>query len=115
MVNGVLLENGQRKTSIRVKTANANILRLRDAIDEHDVTSPLTQVYYTSQCIVAGALDANDVGPILADNIQKSAAECETRGIDTDEILALAEQKEFYALMRILSPVVRSPQRTPTR
>jgi flagellar protein FlbT len=58
LVNGVILQNGERATRLRVRTAGASILRLRDAIHPEQAKTPLERVYYVAQLAVAGAADA---------------------------------------------------------
>ena len=49
MINGVVVENGDRKARLRVKTDGAHILRLRDAMKPEDATTPLKRAYYIAQ------------------------------------------------------------------
>lgn len=39
LINGVLIENGDRNTRLRVKTEGAHILRLKDALNPEEATS----------------------------------------------------------------------------
>ena len=52
MINGVIVENGDKKTRLRVKTEGAHILRLKDAIRPEDATTPLKRAYYVAQMTV---------------------------------------------------------------
>ncbi|WP_339950061.1 flagellar biosynthesis repressor FlbT [uncultured Albimonas sp.] len=54
MVNGVVMENGPRRTRINILTPEANVLRLRDAIHPHEVTTPVRRVCYVAQLVLAG-------------------------------------------------------------
>ena len=44
LINGVVLENGDRRARISVKTPHANILRLRDAIHPGDAVTPVSRI-----------------------------------------------------------------------
>ena len=44
LINGVVVQNGDRKTRLRVKTDGAAILRLRDAIHPEEVNTPVRRV-----------------------------------------------------------------------
>ena len=44
MINGVLVENGERNTRLRVKTEGANILRLKDALRPEEATTPVARL-----------------------------------------------------------------------
>ena len=44
LVNGAVLENGDRRGRLSVLTPNANILRLKDAIHPSEAKTPVTQI-----------------------------------------------------------------------
>jgi len=54
LVNGVVVENGDRRTRVSILTPDANILRLRDAIHPEDATTPVRRVCYIMQLILSG-------------------------------------------------------------
>ncbi|EAR50743.1 flagellin synthesis repressor protein FlbT, putative [Oceanicola granulosus HTCC2516] len=54
LVNGAVIENGERRSRLSILTANANILRLRDAIRPDEVTTPVRRVCYIAQLMLAG-------------------------------------------------------------
>lgn len=58
MINGVVMENGDRRTRLNVLTADANVLRLRDAIHPEDANTPVRRVCYIAQLVLAGEADA---------------------------------------------------------
>lgn len=58
LINGVVIENGSRSNKIAIKTPNANVLRLRDAIHPDSVRTPVTRACYTAQLIITGDIDA---------------------------------------------------------
>ncbi len=58
LVNGVVLENGDRRAKLNIRTENAHILRLRDAIHPNDANTPVRRVCYIAQMILAGEADA---------------------------------------------------------
>lgn len=58
MINGVVMENGDRRTRLNVLTANANVLRLRDAIHPGEANTPVRRVCYIAQLVLAGEADA---------------------------------------------------------
>lgn len=57
MINGVVMENGDRRTRLNVITPDANVLRLRDAIRPDDANTPVKRVCYVAQMILAGEAD----------------------------------------------------------
>ncbi|MEX0969298.1 MAG: flagellar biosynthesis repressor FlbT [Paracoccaceae bacterium] len=57
MINGVVMENGDRRTRLNVLTADANVLRLRDAIHPDEANTPVRRVCYIAQLVLAGEAD----------------------------------------------------------
>ena len=58
LINGAVIENGDRRSRLSVVTPNANILRLRDAIHPEEVTTPVRRVCYIAQLVLSGDADA---------------------------------------------------------
>lgn len=60
LINGAVIENGDRRSRLNIVTPNANILRLRDAIHPGEVTTPVRRVCYVAQLVLSGDADAAD-------------------------------------------------------
>lgn len=54
LVNGAVIENGDRRSKLSILTPNANILRLRDAIRPDEATTPVRRVCYAGQLVLSG-------------------------------------------------------------
>ncbi len=54
MINGAVIENGDRRTRLNVLTPNANVLRLRDAIHPDEANTPVRRICYIAQLLLAG-------------------------------------------------------------
>lgn len=54
LVNGAVIENGDKRSRLAILTPNANILRLRDAIHPHEVNTPVRRVCYIAQLVLSG-------------------------------------------------------------
>lgn len=54
LINGAVIENGDRRSRLSIMTPNANILRLRDAIHPDEVTTPVRRVCYVAQLVLSG-------------------------------------------------------------
>jgi len=54
MVNGVVLQNGERRSNIVIVSEDVNVLRLKDAIHPEDVKTPVSRVCYIAQLVLAG-------------------------------------------------------------
>lgn len=54
LVNGAVIENGDRRSRLAILTPNANILRLRDAIRPGEANTPVRRVCYIAQLVLSG-------------------------------------------------------------
>lgn len=54
LINGAVIENGDRRSRLSIVTPNANILRLRDAIHPGDANTPVRRVCYIAQLVLSG-------------------------------------------------------------
>jgi len=57
LVNGAVVENGDRRSRLSILTPGANILRLRDAIRPEEVDTPVRRVCYIVQLVLSGDAD----------------------------------------------------------
>lgn len=71
LINGAVIENGDRRTRLAIKTPDANILRLRDAIHPDQATTPVRRVCYAVQLVLSGDSDAEDVQHQLLRHIEE--------------------------------------------
>ena len=58
LINGAVIENGDRRSRIAIRTPNANILRLKDAIHPEQANTPVARACYIAQLMLSG-----DAGP----------------------------------------------------
>lgn len=54
LINGAVIENGDRRSRLAVITPNAHILRLRDAIHPEQANTPVRRVCYITQLVLSG-------------------------------------------------------------
>ncbi|WP_380055185.1 flagellar biosynthesis repressor FlbT [Falsihalocynthiibacter sp. SS001] len=54
LINGAVIENGDRRSRLSIVTPNANILRLRDAIHPEEANTPVRRVCYIAQLVLSG-------------------------------------------------------------
>ena len=71
LINGAVVENGDRRSRLAVMTPNANILRLRDAIHPGEVNTPVRRVCYIAQLVLSGDADATDARMQLLRGIEQ--------------------------------------------
>lgn len=108
LINGAVIENGERRSRFSIVTPNAHILRLRDAIHPEQVNTPVRRVCYVAQLALSG--DAEPVqarGQLLRGIEQLSQV---FRDPDSRELLAGASRaaaaSEFYAALRLLRALI---------
>lgn len=71
LVNGAVIENGDRRSRLSILTPNANILRLRDAIRPDEVNTPVRRVCYIAQLVLSGDVDEGDARPQMLRGIEQ--------------------------------------------
>jgi flagellar protein FlbT len=60
VINGVVMENGDRRARLEILTPDAKVLRLRDAIHPDEVNTPVRRVAYVAQLVLAGEADPEE-------------------------------------------------------
>lgn len=60
LINGAVIENGDRRSKISIKTPRANVLRLKDAIHPDQVQTPVARVCYVAQLVLSGDADPEE-------------------------------------------------------
>ncbi|MEM9724449.1 MAG: flagellar biosynthesis repressor FlbT [Pseudomonadota bacterium] len=109
LINGVVMENGDRKTTLKIKTPQASILRLRDALHPDDATTAVTRAYYVAQLAVAGTLDGDAAFDQLATRLGQLAHAFAPAPKHAEAVKVALEnlrKRNFYALMRSLHPLI---------
>ena len=61
LINGAVIENGDRRSRMTIMTPNAHILRLRDAIHPDEATTPVRRVCYVAQLVLSGDADPSEI------------------------------------------------------
>ncbi len=112
LVNGVIIENGERKARLRIKSEDARVLRLRDAMRPEEATTPVKHAYYIAQCAVAGEITEQEAQAILetalADFAQKFTSKPESESV-ASAVFHL-DHSQFYLVMRHLRDVVAADE-----
>ena len=71
LINGAVIENGDKRSRLSIMTPNANILRLRDAIHPEEATTPVRRVCYAAQLVLSGDSNPEDARQKLLRNIEE--------------------------------------------
>ena len=108
MINGVVMENGDRRTRINIVTPDANVLRLRDAIHPDEATTPVKRVCYIAQLVLAGEADPVEARAQILRGIEQLSQvfrdEDSTAHLDA-ATEAVAENR-FYQAMKALRAIL---------
>ncbi|MCT8331709.1 flagellar biosynthesis repressor FlbT [Albidovulum sediminis] len=57
LINGAVIENGDRRSRLTILSPNAHILRLRDAIHPDAANTPVRRICYITQLVLSGDAD----------------------------------------------------------
>ncbi len=108
LINGVIVENGEKRTKLRVKSPGANILRLRDALHPEDATTPVKRLYYMAQLAVSGDLDESAASSELIPGLQalRDALPDDDSRAHVDRARNHVRAGEFYQVMRVLKTLL---------
>ena len=71
LINGAVVENGDKRSRLAIMTPNANILRLRDAIHPQEANTPVKRVCYIAQLVLTGDATASDTRQQLLRGIEQ--------------------------------------------
>lgn len=71
LVNGAVIENGDRRTRLSILTPKTNVLRLRDAIPPDQANTPVRRVCYMAQLVLSGDSPAEDIRRPLLHGIEQ--------------------------------------------
>jgi len=104
MINGVVMENGDRRTRINILTPEANVLRLRDAIHPSEANTPVRRVCYIAQLVLAGEADPEEGRRQVLRGIEQLSqvfTDPESRA-HLDAATAAAAEGRFYQALRAM-------------
>lgn len=70
LINGAVIENGERRSRVSIMTPNANVLRLRDAIHPEEANTPVRRACYATQLVLSGDLKPEEARQQLLRRIE---------------------------------------------
>ncbi|MGH1422092.1 MAG: flagellar biosynthesis repressor FlbT [Hyphomonas sp.] len=107
LVNGALLENGDKPARIRIKDNDARVLRCSDALKPDQVDTPVKQVYFAIQLLITGDLEVDATLPSILTECEKLAdvfSTIEPKLIPT--LQRMLERGNFYSALCHLRGVI---------
>ena len=113
MVNGVVLQNGDRRSNIVVVTPDVNVLRLKDAIHPEEVKTPVTRVCYIAQLVLAGEADPQTAKHQILTGIEQLSQVFSDPDSRTHLARATDEthQERYYHVLKALRALLPREQR----
>ena len=113
LINGAVIENGEKRTRLSVVTPGANILRLRDAIRPGEADTPVRRLCYMAQLVLSGDAEAADLRLTLLRGIEQLSQVL----VDHDSRALLAQasravlEGQHYAALRSLRGLLPREER----
>jgi flagellar protein FlbT len=113
LINGAVIENGERRSRINIVSPNANILRLRDAIHPEEAKTPVKRVCYIVQLILSGDADVDVARRQLLTGVEQLSQVFKDQ--DSREILAIATshvvEGNYYPALKTLRSLLDREER----
>lgn len=101
LINGAVIENGDRRSRLSIMTPDANILRLRDAIHPEDAKTPVRRACFAVQLVLSGDIPPSDAHHGLMRQIEELSQvfkDTDSRGLLAEASDALIEAQHYRAL-----------------
>ncbi|SMR83465.1 flagellar protein FlbT [Aliiroseovarius halocynthiae] len=110
LINGAVIENGDRRSRLSIVTPNANILRLKDAIHPEEANTPVRRVCYIAQLILSGDA-AQDEGRLQLlrgiEQLSQVLTDIDSRSILDAASSAVVDDQYYNALKQLRSLLPR--------
>jgi len=109
LINGAVIENGDKRARLSVRSPNAHILRMRDAIHPDDAQTPVSRVCYICQLILTGdASESQGRQQALhgIEQLSRAFGDSESRNILDAATRSLVDRNYYQAMkhLRTLLP-----------
>ncbi|CUH79727.1 flagellar biosynthesis repressor FlbT [Tropicibacter naphthalenivorans] len=108
LINGAVIENGDRRSRLSIVTPNTNVLRLRDAIHPDEAQTPVRRLCYAAQLILTGDVEPEEARQQLIPRIEELSRIL----IDPDSRRLLSQASdsllagEFYQSLKALRALI---------
>ncbi len=104
IVNGVVMQNGDRRSTLTIRSDGASVLRMRDAIHPDEVDTPVKRLCYITQLIVAGAREPEEAVAELLPGLTEIDRAFGHQPISEriERVRGLIDEKNYYLALREL-------------
>jgi len=113
LINGAVIENGDRRSRLSIVTPSANILRLRDAIHPEEVNTPVRRVCYIAQLVLSGDADQEEARLQLLRGIEQLSqvlTDHDSR-VQLDKATDAVVDDQFYQALKALRALLPREER----
>ncbi len=110
LINGVVIENGDRRSRFSIMTPQANVLRLRDAIHPEEVNTPVRRVCYAAQLVLSGDSEPGQARQQLLRRVEELSqvfTDPDSRKVLADATEALVADQYYRCLKSLRSLLPR--------
>ena len=110
LINGAVIENGDKRSRLSVLTAEANILRLRDAIHPDEANTPVRRVCYATQLVLSGDTSPEDARlPLLRriEELSQVFTDPDSRARIAEASQALIDDRHYQCLKALRALLAR--------
>lgn len=110
LINGVVIENGDRRSRFSIMTPEANVLRLRDAIHPEEVNTPVRRVCYAAQLVLSGDSEPDQARQQLLRRVEELSqvfTDTDSRRVLADATEALVSEQYYKCLKSLRSLLPR--------
>ena len=109
LINGAVIENGDRRSKMSIVTPDAHILRLRDAIHPQEANTPVKRVCYAAQLVLTGDARPQEARLPLLRHIEELSqvfTDSDSRATIAEATSALVNDRHYQCLkaLRALLP-----------
>lgn len=110
LINGVVIENGDRRSRFSIMTPQANVLRLRDAIHPDEANTPVRRVCYAAQLVLSGDLEPGQARQQLLRRVEELSqvfTDTDSRRVLSEATDALVAEHYYKCLKSLRSLLPR--------
>ncbi len=113
LINGVVVENGDRRSRFSIMTPDANVLRLRDAIHPDEVNTPVRRVCYAAQLVLSGDMEPERARQQLLRRVEELSqvfTDADSRRVLSEATEALLAE-QYYKCLKALRALLPREER----
>ncbi|NOD94118.1 flagellar biosynthesis repressor FlbT [Ruegeria sp. HKCCD4884] len=110
LINGVVIENGDRRSRFSIMTPQANVLRLKDAIHPDEANTPVRRVCYAAQLVLSGDMEPEHARQQLLRRVEELSqvfTDADSRRVLSEATDALVAEHYYKCLKSLRSLLPR--------